>query len=145
MPSIQFFCPAPVSVLKNRNTLRTFLQKTASRQKRPINALNLIFCDDDYLLQINRDFLQHDDYTDIITFDLSPSSSGPIESEIYISIERVRENARTHGTAYYMELHRVIFHGLLHLLGYRDKTPHEKAAMRKMEDQLLKSYFRNPS
>lgn len=141
MSVIQIFCLKPVSALKQRRALRSFLEKTASQKKRPIGSLNLIFCDDDHLLQINKDFLHHDYYTDIITFDLSVSTKSPFDAEIYISIDRVKENARMHGSTYSTELHRVIFHGLLHLLGYHDKTPKEKALMRKTEDQLLKAYL----
>lgn len=97
--------------------------------------LNYIFCSDDYLLAINNQFLNHDTYTDIITFGLG--ETGDIEGEIYISVPRVRENARTAGLAFHDELDRVIIHGVLHLLGYSDKTPRRKALMRKKEDACL--------
>jgi len=93
------------------------------------------------LLGINRDYLQHDYYTDIITFDLSPSSKSPLEAELYISIDRVKENASILGQPFYRELHRVIFHGLLHLLGYKDKQKKDQALMRALEDRLLAEYF----
>lgn len=131
-----------MSILKNRTRLKTFLKKEALFHKRRINSINIVFCDDDYLLNINNVFLKHDYYTDIITFDLSPSKAGPIEAEIYISLDRVKENARLHASAFYMELHRVVFHGLLHLVGYSDKTKSQKLLMRSMEDKLLHAYFR---
>lgn len=143
MSSIQFFCLKPAPVLRERNRLKSFLLKRASLEKKSIASLNVIFCDDAYLLSINRDFLKHDYYTDIITFDLSPSKKSPIEAEIYISLDRVRENAMVHQTTYKTELHRVIFHGLLHLLGYRDKKQADQLLMRKMEDRLLKAYFKD--
>ena len=105
------------------------------------DCIDYIFCSDDYLLEINRNTLNHDYYTDIITFDLTPSKKGPIQSEIYISIDRVRDNAHTHGSSFNRELHRVIFHGLLHLLGYKDKTPKDEKIMRMMEDQFIALYF----
>ena len=128
-------------VLKQRNRLKSFLASTAISAKRPLGSLNIIFCSDEHLLGINRDYLQHDYYTDIITFDLSPSSKSPLEAELYISIDRVKENASILGQPFYRELHRVIFHGLLHLLGYKDKLTKDQTLMREMEDRLLAEYF----
>lgn len=102
--------------------------------------LQYIFCSDDYLLQINRQFLHHDYYTDIITFDLTEESH-PINAEIYISVDRVRDNAREFGNSLRTELHRVIFHGSLHLCGYKDKNPREQELMRQMEEKYLKLYL----
>ena len=102
---------------------------------------NYIFCSDDYLLGINQQFLEHDYYTDIITFDLSPSGKAPLEAELYISVDRVKENATTLGQPFYRELHRVIFHGLLHLMGYKDKQKKDQTLMRQMEEKLLTEYF----
>jgi rRNA maturation RNase YbeY len=130
-----------VHVLQQRNRLKSFLASTAESSKRPLGSLNIIFCSDEHLLGINRDFLQHDYYTDIITFDLSASSKAPLEAELYISVDRVKENAITLGQPFYRELHRVIFHGLLHLLGYKDKQKKDQALMREMEDRLLGEYF----
>ena len=128
-------------VLKQRNRLKSFLASTAVSAKRPLGSLNIIFCSDEHLLGINHDYLQHDYYTDIITFDLSPSSKSPLEAELYISIDRVKENASILGQPFYRELHRVIFHGLLHLLGYKDKLTKDQTLMREMEDRLLAEYF----
>jgi len=141
MTDIQFFYLQQVPSFRHRNKLKTFLSNQGNRRGRSIESLNIIFCDDEYLLSINRQFLQHDYYTDIITFDLTPSKKGPIQSEIYISIDRVRENALSHSTSFNLELHRVIFHGLLHLLGYKDKSPKDVKQMRSMEDELLSDYF----
>lgn len=140
MAQIQFFFLEPASFLKDRKQLKSFLIKTAATI-RPIKSLNIIFCSDEYLLSINRQFLKHDFYTDIITFDLSPSSRSFIEAELYISIDRVKENASLVGDPNYKELHRVIFHGLLHLLGNGDKSKKDKEKMRKLEDKLIKKYF----
>lgn len=142
MNEVQFFFLQPVSVLKQRNTLKSFLAKTASKEGRPIDSLNIIFCSDDYLLNINKQFLNHDYFTDIITFDLSESKKGPLSAELYISYERVKDNAHQLKTTFSKELHRVIFHGLLHLLGYKDKSTKDQMEMRQMEDKLLAKYFR---
>jgi len=141
MSTIHFFFPAPVNVLRQRNNLKLFLDKTARKEGRPIDSLNIIFCSDDYLLSINRLYLQHDYYTDIITFDLSSSRQLPIQAELYISIDRVKDNAVQLGLTYCKELHRVIFHGLLHLLGYKDKSTSDQKKMREMEEKLLRQYF----
>lgn len=141
MSQIQFFFLEPFSFLKERKRLKSFLIKVAAKN-RSIKSLNIIFCDDEYLLSINRQFLQHDYYTDIITFDLSPSRKAPIEAELYISIDRVKENATLIGDPYYKELHRVIFHGLLHLMGHGDKTKKDKEVMRNLENKLISRYFK---
>lgn len=125
--------------LKDRGLLKTFIEGIFKKEGRRLESLNFIFCSDKRLLDINRQFLKHDYYTDIITFQLS--EDGPIQAEIYISIIRVRNNALTLGTTFKSELHRVIFHGILHLCGYSDKATAERQIMRKMEDKYLKSYL----
>jgi rRNA maturation RNase YbeY len=141
MAQINLFNTADLSILKNRKQLKLFLINTAVAYKRPILSLNIIFCDDEYLLSINKGFLAHDYYTDIITFDLSESTTDSIQGELYISTERVEDNAKTHQQQFKIELHRVIFHGLLHLLGYKDKTHANSIKMKEMEDLLLAQYF----
>lgn len=105
-----------------------------------IEAINYIFCDDAYLLKINQQYLYHDTYTDIITFQLSPKGQALL-SDIYISVERVRENASLFNTSIKRELHRVIFHGALHLCGYKDKTKADALKMRMAEEKALNLYF----
>ena len=124
----------------NRKELKAFLQKTAKAEKQSIDTINYIFCDDAYLLDINQQYLNHDTYTDIITFQLNPKGEALL-SDIYISVERVKDNATTHNTTFTKELHRVIFHGLLHLCGYKDKTKKDQEEMRKQEERCLNSYF----
>src|SRR6202000_2206007 len=97
---------------------------------------------DDYLREINRQYLDHDYYTDIITFDLSEKGQS-INAEIYISVDRVRENARKFGSSLRQELHRVIFHGALHLCGYKDKTSAQEKEIRKMEEKYLPLWRRS--
>lgn len=99
--------------------------------------LNYIFCTDEYLLDINQQYLQHDYYTDIITFDNSENEN-EIEGDIFISVERVKENAKDLNLPFLKELKRVMAHGVLHLCGYGDKTPDEIALMRKKEDEAIK-------
>lgn len=99
--------------------------------------INYIFCSDDYLLKINQDHLNHDFYTDIITFDNSEVDSDFRESDIFISIDRVRENADANNASFYNELCRVMIHGVLHLAGQKDKTESEQQEMRSREDKYL--------
>lgn len=126
--------------LKNRKILKGFIEKIFLQKGQKIGSLTYIFCSDDYLLKINKDFLKHDFYTDVITFDLS-NSNFEVEGEIYISVERVRDNAEKLGSTIKEELHRVIFHGALHLCGYKDKLKNDIIIMRKEEDECLKRYF----
>ncbi|MFY0605499.1 MAG: rRNA maturation RNase YbeY [Cyclobacteriaceae bacterium] len=120
------------SVKKTTN----WLLMIAQAENHTIEDLNYIFCSDEHLLSINQEFLNHDYYTDIITFD---NSDEPhiIKADIFISIDRVNENATTNKVSLVEELNRVMAHGLLHLLGYNDKTPTEQKAMRQKEDSCL--------
>jgi probable rRNA maturation factor len=124
--------------LKHRRKLKSFLASLFKKQGKPLTALDYIFCTDNELLEINREFLKHDFYTDIITFDLTEGIG--ITGEVYISTERVKDNARSFETTFEKELLRVIFHGALHLCGYKDKSKAEISEMRQMEERLLKSY-----
>ena len=129
--------------LQNRSNLKAFLTKLSKKEQHSIISLSYVFCSDDYLLGINRNFLQHDYFTDIITFDLAGlDSDNGIHGEIYISVDRVRDNAREYNTTITHELHRVIFHGLLHLCGYKDKSKGEQLKMRSKEDHYLQLYFK---
>lgn len=123
-----------------RAACKQFIRGIFRKEKTPLDALTYIFCSDDYLLEINRTHLNHDYYTDIITFELSDPGS-PTTGEIYISVDRVKENAGDHGQSFARELHRVIFHGVLHLCGYGDKTAREEKIMRDKEDFYLNKYF----
>lgn len=102
------------------------------------SQLDFIFCDDDYLLKINQDYLDHDTYTDIITFPYEDMSG--IAGDIFISVERVKENALDFGVEFYLELKRVMAHGVLHLLGYGDKSEEEIVQMRLKEDEKIKLF-----
>jgi len=113
-----------------------WIDQVIEQHKHTLKEINYIFCSDEYLLQINRDHLDHDYYTDIITFDNS-EEHGLIESDIFISIDRVKENAITESVPFQHELNRVMIHGVLHLLGYHDKTSDEKKVMREKEEACI--------
>jgi rRNA maturation RNase YbeY len=120
----------------NRNNLKKHIVKLFSAERIKLDRIDYIFCADEYLLEINKDFLNHHYYTDIITFYFHKEDK-PVKGEIYISIDRVRENAEKFKTGFAAELNRVIFHGALHLCGYSDKSAKEQLAMRRMEDKWL--------
>ncbi|MFZ9430453.1 MAG: rRNA maturation RNase YbeY [Bacteroidia bacterium] len=122
---------------QKRNKIRRLLQTTSKKKGKSISLLNFVLVNDEALLEINMAHLQHDTYTDIITFDLRENPIDPIEGEIYISIERVAENAITAGVDFENEFIRVVSHGLLHLLGYKDKTDAQAKEMRQEEEACL--------
>jgi len=137
-----FFNKADKSItLGNRVALKAFLEKRLKKEGIKIECLQYVFCSDKYLLDINKQFLNHDFYTDIISFDLS-EIKGQLIGDIYISVDRVKENAKTMKTTQGNELLRVIFHGALHFCGYKDKKPADAKLMRSMEDKWLKAYMK---
>jgi rRNA maturation RNase YbeY len=141
MRLIQFHSPYPCT-LKKRNKLKAFLiEKCVARDIHSIDV-HYIFVSDDDLLVINQEHLSHDFYTDIITFD-NTLTPGTIMAEIYISVQRVKENAVLFHTTFKNELHRVIFHGLLHLLGYDDSNQELKKLMTAKENEWLRQYEPN--
>lgn len=126
--------------LKNKTLLKQWIASVIEKKKRKPGELNFIFCSDDYLLTINKQYLDHDTYTDIITFDYSQENEKMnICGDVYISIERVKENALKFSKSFEDELNRILIHGTLHLLGYKDKTKNAKAEMTKQEDLCLKT------
>ena len=137
---IEFHAHEVSLTLKNRKRLKPFIQSIIKQETGKPASVSYIFCSDEYLLKINRQYLNHDYYTDIITFDLS-ESAGFIIGEVYISIDRVKENANMNESTFTNELHRVIFHGALHLSGQNDKSPEQAKQMRKKEDYYLSQYF----
>lgn len=130
------------SRLKDKKKLSAYLQSLIRSKMTDVKNVDLtyIFCNDDYLLEINKEFLNHDTLTDIITFDMSEEPE-TLDGEIYISIERVKENAAKFQVSYNQELHRIIFHGALHLCGFKDKKAADKEMMRTQEDLCLQQYF----
>ncbi len=141
---VYFFYDSIDPHLRNRNGLKKFIQQLFIKEGKKLGSLNYIFCTDRKLLEINRRFLKHDFYTDIITFDLS-EEPGKISGEVYISVDRVKDNAKRMGESFSAEIHRVIFHGALHLCGYRDKSPKQTQEMRHKENQYLLNYGINVS
>ena len=137
---IKFFFNDSLIILSKRIKLKEQLSDIFSDEKKPLSTLSYIFCTDKYLHAINLEFLGHDDYTDIITFSLAEQGA-PIVGEIYISTDRIRENADKNKVTINNELHRVLFHGALHLCGYKDKTKKDKTIMTSKEDYYLAKYF----
>ena len=137
--AVHFFSADRPIPLRDRNRLKAFLNSLVRKEGRRLDDLNVIFCSDEYLLQVNRQYLNHDYYTDIITFDIT-EVPGKLSGEMYISTDRVRENARQLGQTIGREMHRVVFHGVLHLCGYADKTQAQQLAMRQREDHYLRQY-----
>lgn len=124
-----------------RTKLKSFINKQCLKEGVRIETLHYVFCSDAFVLDINNRYLNHNFYTDIISFDLS-EQRGHLIGDVYISIDRVKENAKTGGNRYTHELLRVIFHGALHFCGYKDKKPAEMKTMRSMEDKWLKAYLK---
>jgi len=136
MPAIHFFEEDISFKLKDKNKVKAWVKATIASEGYQLQELNYIFCSDTYLLQINRQYLDHDTLTDIITFDNSEKEK-VVTGDIFISIDRIRENAAKFDTGLANELHRVIIHGALHLLGYTDKTSDAKKLMTSKEDHYL--------
>ena len=129
------------TTLNNKVALKAFIEKQIKKEGLTIESLNYVFCSDKYLLGMNKQFLNHDYYTDIISFDLS-EIPGQLVAEVYISVDRVKENAKTLNNPYSNELLRVIFHGALHFCGYKDKKPADAKLMRSMEEKWIKAYMK---
>ncbi|MEI7660729.1 MAG: rRNA maturation RNase YbeY [Bacteroidota bacterium] len=137
--SIHFFNENIRYVLEEKRRLRSWIRDTAAKNKVDTGEINFIFCDDQYLTEINIKYLNHNTLTDIITFNYG-DSEGVLQGDIYISMTRVKDNASEYGVSIKNELHRVMIHGILHLMGYNDKTVVEKREMRRLEDECLNEY-----
>ena len=135
-PAILFFCEDVDFKLKNSRKTISWIKDSIKNENKVPGELNFIFCSDNHLLQMNLDYLQHNTFTDIITFDTS-EDKGLISGDIFISIDRVTDNAFKFKKELDNELHRVIIHGVLHLIGYSDKTVNKKSIMRGKEDAYL--------
>lgn len=135
MAAINFFNQDIAFKLARPRKTVQWIREVINQEKRELAEISYIFCSDEYLLSINEQYLKHKTLTDIITFDYS--DGGPIEGDVFVSVDRVRANAEELKTEFEEELHRVLIHGVLHLVGYFDKTPAEKSRMRKKEDAYL--------
>ena len=140
MASVKFNYADRKLSISNKSRLKNFINTIFQEENIALNELNYIFCSDEYLLQINNDHLQHDYYTDIITFTLEERGE-PVIGEIYISMDRIKENCITEKTNLLNETLRVIFHGCLHLCGYKDKEKEDIAIMRQKEDYYITKYL----
>ena len=134
--SIHFFQEEVAFTLPCPELFSRWLARVVQGENRTIDDINYIFCSDDYLLKINQTHLQHDTFTDVITFDYGEPAA-PLLADIYISIPRIRENAPKFKATFWQELARVMVHGLLHLLGYRDRSSADQKKMRAKEDDAL--------
>jgi rRNA maturation RNase YbeY len=130
------------SGVKHKRKMALLVKEILRKKKNEYNV-NYIFCSDEYLLSINKTYLKHKTLTDIITFDLSEEDKDLLIADIYISLERVEDNAQQLSNPFTEELLRVIIHGVLHLLGYKDKTAKQKTVMRRMETRWINYYIKN--
>lgn len=140
MQKIRFFYHDRHPVFKGKKMLKQFVESIFIMEKRKMENISYIFCSDKHLLGINKEFLDHDYYTDVITFNLGKPTDA-IEGEVYLSFDRIKDNAKKMGVSINEELHRVIFHAALHLCGYKDKNKADIKVMRLKEEAYLKKYF----
>lgn len=133
--SFSFFYEEVDFKLNNEQKTQSWVEQTVINENKTLGEINYIFCSDPYLLEINKEHLNHDTFTDIVTFNYCEGNI--ISTDIFISVDRVKENALTFNTLFDNELHRVIIHGILHLVGYDDKSDSEKKIMRAKEDFYL--------
>jgi probable rRNA maturation factor len=124
-------------VIGESDLVRVWVNQIVRKYKHRIQQVDYIFCSDEFLLKINQDYLKHDFYTDIITFPFHLTGSKDLHADIYISIDRVKENAETHKVSFIDELHRVMIHGILHMVGFSDKDDKSTIEMRKAENLAL--------
>lgn len=136
-PTILFHSEISDFQLEEPNSIMEWLTEVSTTEHKTIDIINYVFMNDDQLLKINKEYLNHDDYTDVISFQLA---SEPIEGDIHISIERVKDNALTLSIPFDQELRRVMVHGLLHFIGYQDKSEADQAVMTQKEDEYLAKY-----
>jgi probable rRNA maturation factor len=139
MSAVKFHIIDSNPALTQKIKLKQFINHIFSSEGKELDTIDFIFCSDEHLLSMNQQFLQHDYFTDILTFDLSKDNAA-ITGEIYISIDRVKDNAVAHNATYINELRRVVFHGVLHLCGFLDKTSNEKTLMTKKENYYLEQF-----
>lgn len=132
---VRYFCEDIKFEFKNKQLNNRWLKMVAGSEVKELGDVSIIFCSDNYILDVNMKYLQHDYFTDIITFDYCEGKT--LSGDLFISIDTVRENAREYGVEFEEELHRVIVHGLLHLIGYDDQTPEQQKEIHSKEDYYL--------
>ena len=138
---VRFFSQSFTVSFRNRKKFKSFVEYILTKEGKILNHINIVFCTDEELRMLNIDFLKHDFYTDILTFDLSKINE-EITADIYISLNRIRENAKIFNVPFSRELHRVMIHGILHLCGYKDKKSFDFKRIRAAEDKYLSKYFK---
>lgn len=136
--AVLFFTENVKEVRIPKRKVKTWVNQCITAQQKITGEINYIFCSDEYLRGINMQYLNHDYYTDIITFNYNENKT--INGDIYISLDRVRDNAVSYKVNFHTELQRVVIHGILHLLGLKDSTPKQKENMRKAEDACIEKY-----
>lgn len=139
---VRFHSADATTRFNQKTRLKNFIAELFKKEGVEMAMVDYIFCSDGYLLEINRQFLQHDYHTDIITFPLSERNQ-PVIGEIYISLDRIRANARDYAVSFHEEFLRVVFHGALHLCGFKDKTAVEQKSMRSKEDEYLQQWYQS--
>jgi probable rRNA maturation factor len=139
-PEINIFYELENFEIEHESLVTTWIEKVLYAEKKELGYINYIFCNDDYILDINKTYLQHDYFTDIITFDYNKKK---VESDIYISIDRIKENATDLNVEFRDELLRVIVHGALHLCGYKDKTKEQEVLIRSKEDHYVHLFLQD--
>ena len=132
---VRYYCEDIKFLFKNKLANNRWLKMVAGSEIKTLGDISIIFCSDNYILDVNIRYLHHDYFTDVITFDYCEGDK--LSGDLFISIDSVRENAIEFGTEFDEELHRVIVHGLLHLIGYDDHTPEDQKGMREKEDYYL--------
>jgi probable rRNA maturation factor len=135
MTLIEFFFEDIQPIQFHEKVLHLHLKSLIKNELKKIGEISVIFCSDEYLLQMNKEYLNHDYYTDIITFDYVEGDV--ISGDLFISFDRLKENAQQYGVSLIKELYRVVFHGTLHLVGYKDKTERDQETMKYKEDYYL--------
>ena len=140
MNKVNFYNADKKFVFNEKKKLKSFIAVIFRKEEKIFSSINYIFCSDEYLLNINKDFLQHDYYTDVITFNLTEPQTLGIAAEAYISLDRIKENAQTNKVPIRTEILRVTFHAVLHLCGYNDKKKSEILIMRQKEEYYLSMY-----
>ena len=140
---IQYYNESSDTLPLDERRVSAWIQRTAARYGRQVGRINYLFCTDERILEVNRQFLQHDYYTDIITFDYSEGDT--VSGDLFISVDTVRSNAAQYGARFEDELHRVIIHGVLHLCGQDDKAPADRAEMTRKENLALEEWTGNRS
>ena len=138
MNKIDFYYEDCEFVYKGKIATRSWINRAVKENNKQLGLISIIFCSDNYLLKINQDYLNHDYFTDIITFDYCDGNS--VSGDLFISIDMIRANAEKFGVEFIDELHRVIIHGVMHLVGFKDKTDEEAQVMRTQENYWLERF-----